>query len=56
MREKIVNEEQVTGLYFANKISLEEHHNLIRKIAGKRHRVQIDQKKDKKSMSSTKWS
>ena len=49
------NEQQVTKKYFEKRISLKEYLNELSKIAEKRNVENIKNKKDKRSMSSTKW-
>jgi len=48
-------EQQISKLLFERKITLRESYILIRRLAMRRRNQELVQKKNKQSMSSTKW-
>ena len=55
MSREFATEKKVMYLYSKNKIALSFYHKLLQKIAERRHKQEILKKKNRRSMSSTKW-
>lgn len=51
-----LSEEEITKNFREGKINLEIYHNLLHKLASNRWKNQVSSKKNKMSMSSSKWS
>jgi hypothetical protein len=53
--KKYLDEREATKAYFKGGVSFDEYLFLMRNIQEIRHNVEIEQKGNKMSMSSTKW-